>query len=512
MKNQLGRVNHIVQLMLENRSFDQMLGFLYTDAGNLSPAGQPFDGLTGNEWNPDDQGRQIGVYRIQASDPHPYLMPGADPGEGFFNTNYQLFSTDDPAPGAVPTNQGFVLNFKAAIASDLANNYQDTLPGTQASQIMGMYTPELLPVLSGLASGYAVCDVWFSSVPSMTMPNRAFALAATSQGHLDDHTKSFTCPSVFGRLSAKGVDWAIFGYNRDPLTRLDFTDTTTAPETHFGHFRDFQHHAAKGTLPAYTFLEPSWDSSGNSQHPNYDVARGEQLILDVYNALRNGKNWSSTLLIVTYDEHGGNYDHVAPPSNAAPPNDGSIGENGFDFSRFGVRVPAVLVSPLIPAGTVFRGSGPIDHTSVLKTLSERWGTDPLTDRDRAAGSLGDVLTLAQARTDDPLQGVLAPVAGAGHPNASVPSNIDRIHAARVAQLPIRNEKGHYEEVVDPPAFASAAELTNFIRDRSAAWKEHLQRQRDRRSRAAHPAPRPTRPPAAPATARKKTARGKQRRR
>lgn len=489
MNNQLGQVNHLVHLMLENRSFDQMLGFLYGDAGNVSPAGQPFNGLTGKESNPDDQGRPVQVYRIAARDAHPYLMPGADPGEGFFNTNFQVYSTDDPAPGAVAANQGFVINFKAAIASDLAKHYQDTLPGTQPAQIMGMYPPELLPVLSGLARGYAVCDAWFASAPTMTMPNRAFAAAGTSQGHLDDHTKSFTCPSIYGRLADKGLDWAIFGYNRDPLTRLDFPDTTQAAETHFGHFRDFQQRAAAGTLPVYTFLEPSWDASGNSQHPNYDVAKGEQLILDVYTAVRNGKNWSSTLLIVTYDEHGGNYDHVAPPTHAAPPNDGSVGENGFDFSRFGLRVPAVLISPLIPAGTVFRGSGPIDHTSVLKTINERWGTVPLTARDRAAGSLGGVLTLAKPRTDDPLKGVQAPVASADHPNSAVPSTLDKIYAARVAQLPIRNEKGHYEEQIDPPAFASTADLSDFIRDRTAAWKEHLQRQRTRRQHAAAPPPR-----------------------
>ena len=220
MANQLGKIDHIVQLMLENRSFDHMLGFLYADRGNRSPAGQDFDGLTGEEWNPDDLGRQVRVYKIQATDQHPYLMPGADPGEGFQNTSYQLYSTDDPMAGAVPDNKGFVLNFKSAIASDLAKGYSDTLPGTQPSQIMGMYTPELLPIMSGLAKGFAVCDAWFSSVPTMTLPNRAFALAGTSQGHLDDHTKIFTCPSIFGRLSDKGIDWAIFGYNREPLTRL----------------------------------------------------------------------------------------------------------------------------------------------------------------------------------------------------------------------------------------------------------------------------------------------------
>jgi hypothetical protein len=116
----------------------------------------------------------------------------------------------------------------------------------------------------------------------MTLPNRAFALAGTSQGHLDDHTKILTCPSIFGRFSDKGIDWAIFGYNREPLTRHDYPDTQNADENHFGHFRDFQQHARAGTLPAFIFLEPSWDATGNSQHPNYDVAAGEQLIHDVY--------------------------------------------------------------------------------------------------------------------------------------------------------------------------------------------------------------------------------------
>jgi phospholipase C len=319
MANYLQNIDHIVELILENRSFDHMLGFLYRDSNNKSPSGDDFDGLLGNEWNPDDLGRQIQVYPIQASDPHRYLMPGADPGEGFYNTNYQLYSTDDPKSGAVPDNKGFVLNFKSAIASDLARGRKDTIPGTQPSQIMGIYTPELLPILSGLAKGFAVCDAWFSSVPTMTMPNRAFALAGTSQGHLDDTTKIYTCPSIFGRLSDKGVDWAAFGYNRDPSVQQDFPDTQGADESHFGHFRDFDERAAAGTLPAFTFLEPSWDATGNSQHPNYDVSLGEQLIHDTYYALRNGKNWASTLLIITYDEHGGTYDHVAPPADAIPP-------------------------------------------------------------------------------------------------------------------------------------------------------------------------------------------------
>ncbi|WP_158918451.1 alkaline phosphatase family protein [Caulobacter sp. S45] len=479
MANQLGKIDHIVQLMLENRSFDQMLGFLYEDSGNKSPAGHDFDGLTGNEWNPDDAGRQVKVYKIKSSDPHPYLMPGADPGEGFQNTNYQLFSTDDPQPGAVADNMGFVLNFKSAIASDQAKHYKDSLPGTAMTQIMGMYTPDLLPVLTGLAKGFAVCDAWFASAPTETIPNRAFAAAGTSQGHLDDHVKVFTCPSIFGRLTDKKLDWAVYGYNRDPLTQHDFPDVSSADESHFGHFRDFQARAAKGDLPAYTFLEPDFGANGNSQHPNYDVAAGEQLIHDVYYALRNGPNWGSTLLIVTYDEHGGNYDHVSPPTDATPPDDGTVGEWGFDFTRFGVRVPTVLISPLIAPGTVYRATdGTLDHTSVLKTIQQRWGTAVLTKRDAAAGSLGDVLTLAEARTDDPLGGVAVPVSKATHPGLSKPSKIDAIHTSRVARLPIRNEQGYYTEAVTQPG--SSAEVGDFIRDRTAAWSQHVARQRRRR--------------------------------
>jgi len=479
MPNQLSAVKHVVQLMLENRSFDQMLGFLYTDSGNRSPSGEPYEGLTGNESNPDDTGREIKVFKIDNKAPHPYLQPGADPGEGFQNTNYQLFSTDDPVQNAIPTNQGFVINFKASIASDLARHFKDTLPGTEPSEIMGMYTSAMLPIMSGLARGFAVCDHWYSSAPTQTIPNRAFAAAATSQGHLDNHVKVFTCPSIFGQLSKKNIDWAIYGYNQDPLTRLDYTDTQHAPESHFGHFRDFQTRAAAGTLPPYTFLEPSWGAAGNSQHPNYDVAVGEKLIHDVYYALRNGPGWNDTLLLITYDEHGGNYDHVPPPWGAVAP-DKSIGEFGFGFDRFGVRVPALLISPRIEPGRVFRAkNGTIDHTSLLKTVERRWGLDPLTARDKAAPDVGDVLTLKKPRTDDPLKGVEIPISKVTHPAQSQPSVIEKLHARKVSYLPLRNDKGTYDQHI-PPDLSSSAAISDYIQTRTAAWTQHLERLRQRR--------------------------------
>ena len=120
-------------------------------------------------------------------------------------------------------------------------------------------------------------------------------------------------------MTAHSVSWKIYGYDAEPLTRANFPDTMDAPETCFGKFADFQADAAAGNLAAYSFLEPSWGSTGNSQHPNYDVSLGEALILAVYQTLRNGPGWDQTLLIITYDEHGGCYDHVPPPTGATPP-------------------------------------------------------------------------------------------------------------------------------------------------------------------------------------------------
>jgi phospholipase C len=468
MANQLGQIQHIVQLMLENRSLDHLLGFLYAGSGNVSPQGSPFDGLTGAETNPDGSGATVFVFPIPAGRTHPYQMPGADPAEGFLNMNQQLFKTASPTPGQKPTNDGFITSFNGAIAYDRAHGYADTSSDVKPDDIMGCYTPALLPILSGLAKGFAVCDVWFSSVPTETIPNRGFANAGTSQGHLGDNIKAYTCPSIFGRLSDKGLDWAIFGYTTAPLTRSDFADTLNADASHFGLFADFQKRAAAGTLPAYTFLEPEWSASGNSQHPNYDMAAGEALIHDVYTALRNGPGWASTLFIITYDEAGGTYDHAPPLWGATPPGDGTVGELGFDFTRFGPRIPAVLVSPLIAAGTVFRGAGPIDHTSVLKTIQERWGTATLTARDAAASSLGDVLTLATPRADDPLLGVTPPVPPKPPPHHhKKPSKLEKIYAQRVAALPVLGEHGVYEEA-EPP-LDDSDKIRQFINARMAAW-------------------------------------------
>ena len=483
MANQLAQIQHVVQLMLENRSFDQMLGFLYADANppNRSPNGDSYAGLGGSEFNLDSSGNKVPVFRIKSDHPRPYLMPGCDPREGFEATNLQLFGTTTVVPGTAPTNGGFVVSFENAIAYDQGRHEPDALPGTKPSDIMGMYDPSMLPVMTALARGFAVCDAWFSSVPTETFPNRAFACTGTSLGHLKDDFKILNTPSIFGRLSDAGLDWAAYGYNGYPYVRTDYPDTKAADRSKFGHFTDFLVRAKAGTLPPYTFLEPNWGPSGNSQHPVTDVSLGEKLIYDVYNALRTGAGWNSTLFLITYDEHGGNYDHVLPPSNAVPPDNfrGDVDHFDFDFTRFGVRVPALLISPLIKPGTVFRASsGTVDHTSVIRTLRQRWPKiKALTKRDASAPGLGDVLTLTRPRTDDPLAGVTAPSSNEVIPNANRPSKLQKMQASRVANLPIPNEYGTYDH--EQPNLQTTNEVSEYIRDRTAAWEDHSDRRRRR---------------------------------
>ncbi|MGC2108885.1 MAG: alkaline phosphatase family protein [Candidatus Korobacteraceae bacterium] len=466
----LNKINHVVVVMLENRSFDHMLGFLYADSKNQSPHGKPFEGLTGNETVSDGKGRTVQVYKIQASDPYPYFMPGADPGEGYLNTNSQLFGTKTaPTPIVPATNQGFVSNFSYTLGweSKLPNM---VIPGTKPSMIMGMYTPQMLPVLSGLAKGYAVSDQWYASAPTETLPNRAFVCCATSQGFVsDDNIKTCSAPSIFTALGKKSATWAVYGYDAPPLTRGSITDITDAPEANFGEFPDFQSAVKAGKLANYVFLEPKWGKDGSSQHPNYDVSQGEQFLHDVYYTLYGSSVWPNTLLIITYDEHGGCYDHVSPPENAVPP-DNSAGEDGFDFKRFGLRVPAVLISPLIQSGTVYRSASatPFDHTSILSTLEARFGVSPLTKRDAAAPSVGGVLTLSKARSDDPLEGVKVPSSAKKPAFPAGPSHLQQVLAESAMNLPVSDEPGNGHHV-DTPHFKTGEDALTYARQRYAKF-------------------------------------------
>ena len=216
----LAAINHVVVLMLENRSFDHMLGYLYAAQGNVSPSGQPFEGLTGSESCPDGRGGTVGVYQITPSTPNAYFMPGSDPGEGYKATNDQLYgSITAPAAGTPAPMTGFVTDYSYTLGWQAKDPSYTVLPGTVPSMIMGCFTPAALPVLSALATGYAVCDHWFASVPTETMPNRAFVCAATSMGQVDDNTKSFSVAVDLRHARGRRADLGHLRLHQPPVDR-----------------------------------------------------------------------------------------------------------------------------------------------------------------------------------------------------------------------------------------------------------------------------------------------------
>jgi phospholipase C len=479
----LESIDHVILLMLENRSFDHMLGFLYPRSGN-------FDGLDGTESNRDLTGTAVSVHPVTPEMQNAYYYPLANPSEGFVATNEQLFSSAAAPADGIAANDGFVTSFARELAHP-AHPLDPKLVGAEPSSIMGMYNPETLPVLCGLAKGFAVCDRWFASVPTQTFPNRAFAVAGTSLGYIDNSargTPAFNTPSVFGKLAEAGQTWTIYGYSKRPLTANDFPDTVrpgAGCKVESG-FDKFQSDAASGQLAAFSYIEPEWAhyhdkhnfQRENDQHPVSNLAVGEKLIFDVYAALSSNQAvWAKSLLIITYDEHGGNYDHVPPETGATPP-DNITRPPGFDFTRFGVRVPAVIASPLIPAGTVFRapaGSAPYDHTSIIATLRARFDLGPLGRRDAVAPHLGPVLTLSEPRGDNPLQGVTPPTAAdpvlqAGSaPVGEAPSAFLEAKAIAAAKLPVPSAPiENPEQTV--AALSTAAKQYAFIQDRLQAWE------------------------------------------
>jgi len=488
----LESIDHVVYVMLENRSFDHLLGFLY-------PKSASFEGLDGSESNADAGGNVTKVFEVTPAMQNACYYPLANPKEGFPATNEQLFgSATAPASGQA-TNSGFLTSFAQELAHP-THPLDPKLVGAVPASIMGMYTPQTLPVLSALAKGFAVCDRWFASVPTQTFPNRAFAVAGTSLGYTDNSAHghpAFNTPSVFGKLAEAGKTWKIYGYSGIPLTAADFPDTVQpGPNGEVvSGFARFQEDAAKGQLAAFSYIEPEWAKYPkrtadpeeaheeeehdfhlqNDQHPVSNVAVGEQLLLDIYEALRQGPAWEQTLLIITYDEHGGTYDHVPPPTGATPP-DGIVGASGFDFTRFGVRVPTVIVSPLIPQGTILRAPDepPFDHTSLIATLRARFGLGALGTRDAVAPDVGPALTLQQTRKDDPLAGVEPlPVVDAvlqdgSPPVGAAPSSFLEAKAVAAAALPVPGDR-----IADPEAkvksLANAGEQYQFAQERLAAW-------------------------------------------
>src|SRR3984885_5628216 len=383
-------IQHVVVLMLENRSFDCMLGWLY-------PHDPDSNGLTLNESNAYG-GSAYGVWNDTGRSATTACLPDPDPGEFFTDMNFQLFGNPNRLGGQA-TMCGFAENYATQKAKGIF----------APSAVMHYFTPEQVPVISTLAKAFGVSDRWHASAPCQTWPNRFFVHTGTSLGHVDNHTFPipFSAPSLFRRLEDQKKTWRV--YFHDMPQSLLLRDVWPYALFRYRFFQQFLADAHTGSLPNYSFIEPRYFTDlfssfiPNDEHPPHNVLYGEQLIAQVYNALRSSRCWKQTLLIITYDEHGGCYDHVPPP--AAIPPDGANGY-GFDFSAYGVRVPAVIVSPYVPPGSKIQPPNgtttPFDHTSIIKTVREVFALGAeLTARDKAAPSLLGTLTLSAPNNDGP---------------------------------------------------------------------------------------------------------------
>ena len=378
------KIEHLVVLMMENRSFDHMFGF-------MKDASWPIDGLNGNETNPDSQGTPVKVTpdARDAGD----LTP--DPGHDFLSVNQQIFG--NLAGSGTATMEGFVKAYDGK-----------TKNVPKSHRVMKCFGPGRLPNISTLAKEYAVCDRWFASVPGPTLPNRAFSMGATSLGRVDMNPNYLALKTIFEVLDANNVSSKI--YYTDWTLGLAVSFIAKRAKKFLFFFDDFLKDAKKNKLPALSFVEPRYNDlstageffGASDQHPDHNMRLGERVVNDVYQAITSNKQtWESSLLVITYDEHGGLYDHVPPPETVNPgdkPTDATV----FDFKRLGVRVPAVLVSPFIQKGTVIHDKT-FDHTSIIATARKlfvpEWEKSFLTERDRLASTFEDCLTLASPRTD-----------------------------------------------------------------------------------------------------------------
>ncbi|RKE37785.1 phospholipase C [Paraburkholderia sp. BL23I1N1] len=371
------RIEHVVLLLMENHSFDQMLGCLDTVHAGL-------DGIrnAASKSNDDGQGHTFLPKATQER------QMQHDPDHGHKAVLAQIAGN----------NSGFVRSF-------VSDYPKSTLAARQ--DIMGYYPHGFLPALHALGEQFTVCDKWFSSLPGPTWPNRYFALTGTSMGEVEMpvgldalNPRWYTeqnQDTIFDRLNDGEKTWKIYFYDF-PASLLLKNQRHEKNLVNYRRFDTFFDDAAgpANEFPAFVLIEPKYfGEAQNDDHPPHNIMKAEKLIADTYNALRSNQAlWETTLLVILYDEHGGFFDHVPPPSNAVAPDEHT---DNFPFTQLGVRVPAILVSPWCDAGVCHTQ---FDHCSLLKYLCDKWKLGPLGNRTQAAASIGVAIrSTGLARTD-----------------------------------------------------------------------------------------------------------------
>lgn len=386
-------VKTLVILVMENRSFDHILGWLKSTRPDI-------DGLTGKEFN-----------RLNSSEPgspeihvsNDAVFVDSDPGHSIQAITEQIFGSTrvtDPAP-----MNGF---------AQQANSMSTHMP----KNVMSGFKPELVPVYTELANEFAVLDRWFASVPASTQPNRFYVHSATSHGASSNVRKDlihgFPQKTIFDSLDESGLSFGIY-YQNIPATMFFKSLRRLKHITKFHSYSlKFKLHAKLGKLPNYVVIEQRYFDKNlfpaNDDHPSHDVAEGQRFVKEVYETLRASPQWKELALLITYDEHGGFYDHVPTPVSGVPNPDGIIGPEPFyfGFDRLGVRVPTFLISPWIDKGTVIRKpDGPtptseFEHSSIPATVKRLFNLSSnfLTKRDAWAGSFEKYFYLRDTPRED----------------------------------------------------------------------------------------------------------------
>jgi phospholipase C len=378
--NNLAKIDHIVVLMMENRSFDHMLGgFLKLEQGRNEVDGPAADDA--NEWKSKR-------YEVHAA------------------TSTKLVKEQDPCHSAECVDDQ-VSGEMGGFARNYAQTRKKKFPGDTPATVMAYHTGAQLPVYAFLADQFAVCDRWFSSVPGATMPNRCYAIAGRAQGSRDNISPPlYHLESFVRHLDRARVSWRWYSHDDVPL--LWFIDQYYAAShlSRPAYFdrqgligrRSFLQDAAAGKLPAVSWIDPNFvdvsfgPEGSNDDHPPTDLRAGQDLVLKLFHALVRGPQWPSTLLVITYDEHGGFFDHVQPEEAE---------DDDPKFRRYGARVPALVISPWVDKRQVSHVT--LDHTSIIKTILTRFcraqdGSIPnMGKRVRAANHLGELLGRERAR-------------------------------------------------------------------------------------------------------------------
>jgi phospholipase C len=388
------RFEHVIVLMLENRSFDHLFGYLGIGDGLSGAAPRVNYEKVGDSTSQSYSTRKGGDY----------VAIGQGPSHSLKQVNEQLFGATHPVKDATAKLDGFVASFKTSLSYDLKR--QPTM--SELQQVMNGFDPVQLPVLSTLARSFVLCDRWFADVPGPTMPNRAFVHAATSQGYTynADWKPEFTCKTLYDRINATdGKSWRVYYHDKNDVLEL-YPDLSKTPANNVLFESAFLADVDTDNLATYSFITPVFmgtpDQPVNSMHAPADVRPAEKLVADVYNALRAKPDvWKKTLFVVLFDEHGGYYDHVVPPPAVSP--DDIAGRTDkdflvpFAFDRLGLRVPAILISPWFKAGV---DSTVYSHSTLPGSIIEAFDLKGgfLTKRDEKANRLTQKY-LVRASTD-----------------------------------------------------------------------------------------------------------------